>query len=71
MIETILPDKRGRVSLLPYLNMIGWKHGQAVKIDILETVELTRSDEPFIINVGTDEYEGRYMYTTPKMKKHI
>jgi len=40
MIQTIKPDDRGRVSLLPFLNMIGWKPGQAVKIDLIETVEI-------------------------------
>ena len=44
MIQTIKPDKRGRVSLLPFLKLIGWKPGQAVKIDLIETVEIITTD---------------------------
>jgi hypothetical protein len=44
MIETIKPDERGRVSILPYLNMLKWKYGQAVKVDFLEVVELPPSN---------------------------
>ena len=44
MIQTIKPDERGRVSLLPDLKLIGWKPGQAVKIDLVETVELPTTD---------------------------
>jgi len=40
MIQTIKPDERGRVSLLPFLKMIGWKQGQAVEVDFIEPVEL-------------------------------
>ena len=44
MIQTIRPDVRGRVSMLPYLKLIGWKPGQAVKIDLVETVEIITTD---------------------------
>lgn len=40
MIQTIKPDDRGRVSLLPLLKLIGWKHGQAVKVDFIEPVDV-------------------------------
>jgi len=45
MIQTIKPDNRGRVSLLPFLKLIGWKPGQAVKVDFIEPVEIY-IDEP-------------------------
>lgn len=44
MIQTIKPDERGRVSLLPDLKLIGWKPGQAVKIDLIETVEIIATE---------------------------
>lgn len=40
MIQTIKPDERGRVSLLPDLKLIGWKHGDAVEIDFIKVVEI-------------------------------
>ena len=40
MIQTIKPDERGRVSLLPFLKLIRWKPGDAVKIDLIETIKL-------------------------------
>ena len=45
MIQTIKPDERGRVSILPFLKLIGWKSGQAVKIDLVEPVELPTNTE--------------------------
>lgn len=43
MKQTIRPDERGRVSLLHDLNLIGWKPGQAVEIDIIKTVDIIDS----------------------------
>lgn len=45
MIQTIKPDERGRVSILPFLKLIGWKPGQAAKIDLIEPVELPTNTE--------------------------
>ena len=45
MIQTIKPDERGRVSILPFLKLIGWKPGQAVKIDLIEPVDLPTNTE--------------------------
>lgn len=44
MKQTIKPDERGRVSLLPFLKLIGWTPGQAVEIDIIKTVEIIDSE---------------------------
>lgn len=40
MIQTIKPDERGRVSILPFLKLIKWKYGQAVKVNIIKPVML-------------------------------
>lgn len=44
MIQTIKPDERGRVSLLPDLKMIGWRPGQAVEIDLIKVVKVATAD---------------------------
>ena len=42
MIHTIKPDNRGRVSLLPYLKLIGWEPGDAAEIDLIKAVKIKK-----------------------------
>jgi len=44
MIITIIPDRRGRVSIKKDLNSIKWKYGQGVEIDIRKTVTLPKEE---------------------------
>ncbi len=45
MIQTIKPDERGRVSILPYLQMLNWKKGQAVEVDFIKLIDIPQEDE--------------------------
>ena len=40
MIHTIKPDDRGRVSLLPYLKLVGWEPGDVAEIDLIKAVKI-------------------------------
>lgn len=40
MIHTIRPDDRGRVSLLPYLKLIGWEPGDLAEINLIKVVKI-------------------------------
>jgi len=44
MIQTIKPDERGRVSILPFLKLLKWKYGQAVKVDLIKVVDLPNGE---------------------------
>lgn len=39
MKQTIYPDKRGRVFLLSFLKIIGWKEGDGIEIDFIKVIK--------------------------------
>lgn len=46
MIETLWPDKRGRVYLdRRKLKKIGWTYGDAVEVDIRKAITLPKADK--------------------------
>lgn len=49
MIETIEPDSRGRVTVLKYLNLIGWEPGEGVEVDFIKPVTLMKKKKNRII----------------------
>ena len=46
MIETIKPDERGRVSILPYLQMLNWKFGDAIEVNFIKIIKIPHHKEP-------------------------
>ncbi|MGP8322444.1 MAG: hypothetical protein ACT6FG_00385 [Methanosarcinaceae archaeon] len=46
MIQTLEPDKNGRVTILKYLHMCGWVPGQGIEIEFVKPVDLMKSKKP-------------------------
>lgn len=73
MIQTLKPDRTGRVAILGYLHDAGWKPGQGIEVDFIKPVNLPETKKPGGIwtKYPTEKWvfaepfeDGYYLYRT-------